>query len=115
MHQDNIIQDLQRPVYRLVVQIKTCCCSLHCCCSPGQCTSEEKGSGPESLLEKYERQLKVLDKVLAASGNEERDHLLKDHQDSKLCVLVHTLTEMVILFEKLSPPVYLHVPIGLTG
>lgn len=84
----------------MVQIVKTCCGSLHCCCLLGQCTAEEKGSGPESQLEKYVWQLKILDEVLAASGSEERDQLLKDHQHGELCVLVHTLTEMVILIEK---------------
>ncbi|MCI4380116.1 hypothetical protein PGIGA_G00236120 [Pangasianodon gigas] len=61
----------------------------------GKCPSEEKDSGPESQLEKYEWQLKILDEVLAASGSEERDQLLKDHQHGDLCVLVRTITEMV--------------------
>lgn len=78
-----------------MVQIKTCCGSLHCCCSPGKCLSDEKDSGPESQLETYEWQLKILDEVLAASGSEERDQLLKDHQHGDLCVLVRTIAEMV--------------------
>ncbi|XP_017330640.1 coiled-coil domain-containing protein 69 [Ictalurus punctatus] len=61
----------------------------------GKSPSEEKDSGPESQLEKYEWQLKILDEVLAASGSEERDQLLKAHQHGDLCVLVHTITEMV--------------------
>ncbi|KAK2838616.1 hypothetical protein Q7C36_013430 [Tachysurus vachellii] len=61
----------------------------------GQCTADENGSGPASQLEKYEWQVKILDEVLAASGSEERDQLLKDHHHGELCVLVHTLTEMV--------------------
>ncbi|KAI5607988.1 coiled-coil domain-containing protein 69 [Silurus asotus] len=60
-----------------------------------KCPSEEKGSSPESQLEKYEWQLKVLDQVLAATGSEERDQLLKDHQHGDLCMLVHSITEMV--------------------
>lgn len=84
--------------YHFVVQIKICCCSQYFCCLPGKCSSEEKVSGLESQLEKYEWQLKILDEVLAASGNEERDQLLKDHQHGDLCMLVHTITEMVKLF-----------------
>lgn len=102
---------MQRPVYSFVVQIvKTCCRSLHSCCLPGKSPSEEKDSGPESQLEKYEWQLKILDEVLAASGSEERDQLLKAHQHGDLCVLVHTITEMVKRFEMFSLLVYIHVP-----
>ncbi|XP_072519726.1 coiled-coil domain-containing protein 69 [Salminus brasiliensis] len=60
----------------------------------GKLPVEEQSISPEKLLEKYEQQLKVLHKVLAASSKE-REQLLKDHQHGELCTLVHSITEKV--------------------
>ncbi|KTG01905.1 hypothetical protein cypCar_00024235, partial [Cyprinus carpio] len=49
-------------------------------------------SSEENLLETYECQLKILHAVLTASGDQERDQLLKDHPGD-ICTLVHSIIE----------------------
>ncbi|XP_026136919.1 coiled-coil domain-containing protein 69-like [Carassius auratus] len=51
-------------------------------------------SSVENLLETYECQLKLLNAVLTASGDQERDQLLKDHPGD-ICTLVHSIIEKV--------------------
>uniref|UniRef100_A0A9J8B4F0 Coiled-coil domain containing 69 n=1 Tax=Cyprinus carpio carpio TaxID=630221 RepID=A0A9J8B4F0_CYPCA len=51
-------------------------------------------SSEENLLETYECQLKILHAVLTASGDQERDQLLKDHPGD-ICTLVHSIIEKV--------------------
>ncbi|XP_042626287.1 coiled-coil domain-containing protein 69-like [Cyprinus carpio] len=51
-------------------------------------------SSEENLLETYECQLKILHAVLKASGDQERDQLLKDHPGD-ICTLVHSIIEKV--------------------
>ncbi|XP_043112402.1 coiled-coil domain-containing protein 69 [Puntigrus tetrazona] len=51
-------------------------------------------SSEENLLEAYESQMKILRAVLTASGDQERDQLLKDHPGD-ICTLVHSITEKV--------------------
>lgn len=64
-------------------------------CSPvGINSSEEQRSGLENQLETYEWQLKILHAVLTASGDQEREQLLKDHPGD-ICTLVHSITEKV--------------------
>lgn len=64
-------------------------------CSPvGTISSEEQRSGLENQLETYEWQLKILHAVLTASGDQEREQLLKDHPGD-ICTLVHSITEKV--------------------
>lgn len=58
------------------------------CSPPGTRSSEE------NLLEIYECQLKILHAVLTASGDQERDQLLKDHPGD-ICTLVHSIIEKV--------------------
>ncbi|KAI4874735.1 hypothetical protein NFI96_028356 [Prochilodus magdalenae] len=55
---------------------------------------EEQSTSPETLLEKYEQQLKVLHAALAGSGKE-REQLLKDHHHGELCMLVQSIVEKV--------------------
>lgn len=57
-------------------------------------SSEEQCSDLESQLKAYEWQLKILHAVLTASGDQERDKLLKDHPGD-VCTLVHRITEKV--------------------
>ncbi|KTF86748.1 hypothetical protein cypCar_00039822 [Cyprinus carpio] len=51
-------------------------------------------SSEENLLETYECELKILHAVLTASGDQERDQLLKDHPGD-ICTLVHSIIEKV--------------------
>ncbi|KAG9272509.1 coiled-coil domain-containing protein 69 [Astyanax mexicanus] len=60
----------------------------------GKLPLQELSTSPEKLLESYEQQLKVLHKLLSASGTE-REQLLKDHQHGEICTLVHSITEKV--------------------
>ncbi|XP_066505340.1 coiled-coil domain-containing protein 69 [Hoplias malabaricus] len=64
------------------------------CAQDGSEKPPVEEQSPETMLEKYEEQLKVLHAVLAASS-EERELLLKDHQHRELCKLVHSITEKV--------------------
>lgn len=57
-------------------------------------SSEEQRSDLESQLKAYEWQLKILHAVLTASGDQERDQLLKDHPGD-ICTLVYSITEKV--------------------
>ncbi|XP_067312734.1 coiled-coil domain-containing protein 69 [Pseudorasbora parva] len=57
-------------------------------------SSEEQHSGLENQLETYGWQLKILHAVLTASGDQEREQLLKDHPGD-ICTLVHSITEKV--------------------
>lgn len=57
-------------------------------------SSEEQRSGLENQLETYEWQLKILHAVLTASGDQEREQLLKD-RPGDICTLVHSITEKV--------------------
>ncbi|XP_010895816.1 coiled-coil domain-containing protein 69 [Esox lucius] len=52
------------------------------------------GLEAEKQLEKYERQLKILQEVLSAPGTQEREVLLKD-SNGELCALVHSIVEKV--------------------
>ncbi|KAL7863063.1 hypothetical protein SRHO_G00120470 [Serrasalmus rhombeus] len=60
----------------------------------GKLPVEEQNTSLETLLEKYEQQLKVLHAVLAGSVKE-REQLLKDHQQEELCMLVQKIIEKV--------------------
>ncbi|XP_051514274.1 coiled-coil domain-containing protein 69 isoform X1 [Myxocyprinus asiaticus] len=60
----------------------------------GILSSDEQNSGLEIRLETYEWQLKILHAVLMASGDQERDKLLKDHPGD-ICTLVHSIIEKV--------------------
>lgn len=65
------------------------------CCPPlAVLSSEEQRSDLESQLKTYEWQLKILHAVLTASGDQERDQLLKDHPGD-ICTLVYSITEKV--------------------
>lgn len=57
-------------------------------------SSEEQLSGLENQLETYEWQLKILHAVLTASGDQEREQLLKD-RPGDICTLVHSIAEKV--------------------
>ncbi|KAA0709278.1 Coiled-coil domain-containing protein 69 [Triplophysa tibetana] len=57
-------------------------------------SSEEQRSDLENQLKAYEWQLKILHAVLTASGDHERDQLLKDHPGD-ICTLVYSITEKV--------------------
>lgn len=48
----------------------------------------------ENQLKAYEWQLKILHAILTASGDQERDQLLKDHPGD-ICTLVYSITEKV--------------------
>lgn len=60
----------------------------------GTHSSEEQRCCLENQLENYEWQLKILHAVLTASGDQEREQLLKDHPGD-ICTLVHSITEKV--------------------
>lgn len=62
---------------------------------PGTHSSEEQRCCLENQLENYEWQLKILHAVLTASGDQEREQLLKDHPGD-ICTLVHSITEKVL-------------------
>ncbi|XP_056626316.1 coiled-coil domain-containing protein 69 [Triplophysa dalaica] len=57
-------------------------------------SSEEEHSDLENQLKAYEWQLKILHAILTASGDQERDQLLKDHPGD-ICTLVYSITEKV--------------------
>uniref|UniRef100_A0A4W4FZK8 Coiled-coil domain containing 69 n=1 Tax=Electrophorus electricus TaxID=8005 RepID=A0A4W4FZK8_ELEEL len=61
----------------------------------GKLPKEDQSPSLKTQLEKYEWQLKLLHTVLAASGIQEREQLLQEHQNGDLCMLVHSITQKV--------------------
>ncbi|XP_052006041.1 coiled-coil domain-containing protein 69-like [Xyrauchen texanus] len=60
----------------------------------GILSSDKQNSSLENRLETYDRQLKILNAVLRASGDHERDKLLNDHPGD-ICTLVYSITDKV--------------------
>ncbi|TRY59457.1 hypothetical protein DNTS_014797 [Danionella cerebrum] len=60
----------------------------------GTNSCQEQNSCLENQLETYEWQLKILHAVLTASGEQEREQLLKDHSGD-ICTLIHSISDKV--------------------
>ncbi|XP_076877993.1 coiled-coil domain-containing protein 69 isoform X2 [Brachyhypopomus gauderio] len=61
----------------------------------GKVPTEERVPSPETELEEYKWQLKVLHEALAASGSSGQEHLLREHEQGDLLMLVHRIAQKV--------------------